>query len=142
MLGLKKLTQRGGVTCSGLAVEGQQYVAQLLSHARISLVHHLCVLIMFLLSLLFLAFLLLQSLHYPSLQVFNFLVLFPTPLVQSLQLKKFFGATLLSLEGFAHAVRDRTLVEGLVRLDGHFDFIAHAHQQKAPLRTIYCHLAN
>ena len=34
---------------------------------------------------------------------------------------------LLSHEGLAHAVGDRTLVESLIRLNRHLNLIAHAH---------------
>ena len=38
---------------------------------------------------------------------------------------------LLSHEGFAHAVGDRTFVERLVGLDGHLDFVTHTHKQES-----------
>lgn len=46
------------------------------------------------------------------------------------------------MKRLSHAVRDRRLVESLVRLHSHFDFVAHAHQQEAPLGTVDRHLTN
>ena len=57
-------------------------------------------------------------------------------------MKELFSSALFSLESFAHAIGYGAFIEGLVGLNGHFDFIAHAHQEEASLCTIYRRLSN
>ena len=57
-------------------------------------------------------------------------------------MKKLFSPALFSLESFAHAIGYRAFVEGLVGLNGHFDFVAHAHQEESSLCTIYRRLSD
>ena len=57
-------------------------------------------------------------------------------------MKELFRPALFCLESLAHAVGNGAFIQGLVGLDGHFDFVAHAHQEESPLGTIYRRLSD
>ena len=66
-------------------------------------------------------------------------------LLSLLKLGLLFGelsATMLSLELLAHGESDRTVVEGLVSLDGRIDVPLHAQQKQTTLGHIQGHLAD
>ena len=70
------------------------------------------------------------------LQLLDVLVVVAASLLQISNVLLHLILTLLSHQGLSHAVGDRGLVQGLVSLDGHLDFITDTHEKETTLSTI------
>ena len=66
----------------------------------------------------------------------DLLVLLFAALLEGLDLEEFLGHILLGLERLAHAIGDGALVERLVGLDGHLNFVPYPDEQEAPFSTV------
>jgi len=64
------------------------------------------------------------------------IVMFLAPAAKRGQIIEFLSLGLLGLERFAHTVSDRAFVEGLIRLNRHFDFVTNPNEQEAPLSAV------
>jgi hypothetical protein len=86
-------------------------------------------------SLLVLPFFLQHSLDLP-LVVVHLLVQFLARLLKLSNFYKHLSLSLLSLEGFPHAIGNGTFIESLESLDGHFYFVSDSNEEESSLSAV------
>lgn len=57
-------------------------------------------------------------------------------------MEQLLGLRLFCLQGFPHAVGNGALIQGLVGLNCHFNFISHPHEEEASLSAVDGYLAD
>jgi len=77
-----------------------------------------------------------QLFPYVAFLFIDLLVFLLTALLETLNLQILFCFALFCLQCLAHAVSDRTLIERLVRLNCHLDFVPYPDEQEASFSTV------
>ena len=75
-------------------------------------------------------------------KVVDFVLTLGAALLKTREFEQLLGFVLFCLESLPHTVGHRGLVEGLVGLDCHFNFISDSYEQEASFSTVNCNLSN
>lgn len=86
--------------------------------------------------------LLFESLENASSEIVDFLLLCKNVVLNVCNTKLHLGSRLLSLQSFSHTIGYGRLVQCLISLDRHLDFIPNSHQKEAALGTIDSYLSD